>query len=156
VPLGNRSPFMVVPLALAAVAGGCQTDSTRDVSGQPILLSEEKNIEPADATLNVTSFFARPFIAEIKRTVRDNMVPQYKFLVRDGSGAGLITSGHVGGNSRWSGGENIWDENKFRQKAGEFLGDLRDLREIRHKNAKAGFRRRPSHWPYSGKDMPER
>ena len=138
--LRNRSPFVVVTLALAAVAGGCQTDGKRDVSGQPILLSEEKNIEPADATLNVTSFFARPFVVAIKRTVRDNMVPHDKFLVRDSSGAGLITSGHVGGNSRWSGGENIWDENKFRQKAGEFVGDLRDLREIHHKNAKAGYR----------------
>ena len=138
--LGNRPSLTVVALTLVALLGGCQTEGRHDSSGRTIQMSEEKKIETADTSLNVAAFFDRSFIVEVKRSIRDNAIPYDKYLVRDTSGTGQINTTNVGGMTRWIGGEEFWSESKFREKFSPYVSAIRDIREVRHKNSKAGFR----------------
>jgi hypothetical protein len=137
--LTDHRRSIVVALALVAL-GGCQTEGRRDASGRPVQMSEERKIEADETTLNIASFFDRSFVIEVRTMTRDNNAPYDRFLVRDGTGRGQVSSSHVGGQTRWADGEDYWDESQFRNKMGKTLGNLREVREIKHKNAKVGYR----------------
>lgn len=134
---GNCGAFAATSLILLAA---CQTSGRTDASGRAIQLSEEQPIGLAETTLNIVSFLDTTVAVEVKRTVRDNTVPSDAYTLRDSSGGGIVRSNHAGGNIRWSNGEDYWNEPAFRERAAKTLSNLREIREIRHRNAKVGYR----------------